>query len=320
MLTVSTLLDELRAAVEEENSVQIRDDYNLLPIVNRAHEVAYKVLAQVYPDPISDFLDIPVTTQTINIPETVGMDKIYKSYWIDGAGRKIVNCNRAGLQHFSDTDTTGSTNFPAEYVLYGRKLRFSSSPSGTLRMWYMVKREALVEPIATIDSISGTDTIAISDFDDQTDFTSGRLSPYVNIVDGNTGVIKATVQVRSSDTDTIVIRTSPDRSSVLNRSVSSDLTTLTDSANMAVSIEADDLICPVTGTCVIPYHDLVHGFIIQESIATLKRELGYAYDVDQQLVTTFRIDMRKAATAGADAPITIRRRNPIWNMANWNSI
>jgi hypothetical protein len=314
------MLDELRAAVEEENSVQIRNDYNLLPILNRAHEVAYKVLAQVYPDPISEFIDIPVTSQTINIPETVGMDKIYKSYWVDGAGRKIVNCNRAGLQHFSDTDATGSSNFPAEYVLYGRKIRFSSAPNGTLRMWYMTKRESLVEPIATIDSISGTDTLLISDLDDQIDFTASRLSSYVNIVDATTGIIKATVQVRSSDSNNIVIRTSPDRSSVLNRPISSDLTTLIDISGMAVSVEADDLICPINGTAVLPYWDLVHGFVLQESIATLKRELGYAYDVDQQLVTTFRIDMRKAATAGADAPITIRRRNPIWNMANWNSI
>lgn len=315
--TISNILDELRAAVEEENSVQIQDDYNLLPILNRAHRKAYEILTQAYPEPLLDYRDIAVSTREFNLPENIYQDKLHKLYWIDSTGKKLGECSKAGVHQFSDEDSVGELGWPSSYVIFGRKIRFSADPSSTLRMWYMNELERLNEPIATIDGVTGTDTLQISELDASYNFTGGRTSSYVNIVDGQTGLIKATVQVRSSSTDTIVIRSSPDRTLVLNRDISSDLTALTDSKGDVITVNADDYVCDIKGVCVLPYWDLVADFMTQYSIAELKRELGYAYDVDQQLVTAFKVDMRKAALAGRDAPFVIRRRNAIWNTSRW---
>ena len=318
-MTISDIIDELRASVEEENSVQIEDSYNLLPILNRAHSKAYDILTQVYPEPLLAKVDLVVNTREISLPENIYQDKIHQLYWVDGSGKKLAPCNKSSIQQFSEDDGINESGWPTSYVVFGRKIRFSGEPAGTLRMWYMRELERLAEPIASIDGISGTDTLLISGLDADWDFTAGRTNSYVNIVDGQTGLVKGTVQVRSSSTSEIVIRSAPDRSTVLNRDISSDLTAIVDDEGSTVPVSADDYLCEIRGTCVLPYWDLVHDFIAQYGIAELKRELGYAYDVDQQLVSSFRVDMRKSALANRDAPFTIRRRNAIWNSNRWNS-
>ena len=315
-LTISDMLDELRAAVEEENSVQIKDDYNLLPILNRAHSKAFEILTRTYPEPLLTKTDIVVNTKELVLPENVYQDKIHLAYWIDDTGRKIAQCNKSGLQAFSDAD--GNDNgYPSSYVIMQRKLRFSGEPAGTLRIWHMRELDRLVEPIATIDEVPDATHLSIADLDPTYSLTAGRHSSYLNIVDGQTGLIKGTIQVKQITTDEIEIRSTPDRSAVLNRDISNDLATIVDDEGAVVTISADDYLCEIRGTCVLPYWDLVHDFIIQYGIAELKRELGYAYDVDQQLVSAFRSDMTKAAVANRDAPMTIRRRNAIWNQSRW---
>ncbi len=319
--TIQDLIDELRSTIEEENDVQIQDDRDLLPIINSAHEKAFEVLSQVYSDPIMTFGTFNVSTQIWTLPENVYQEKIKAAFWVDGDDQKICDCKKSSLYTHLDRQTSStSITYPRSYITLGRSLKFSSVPNGRLMVFYLKEIDRLVRPIATIDSISGTNTILFSDLDPDYDPTAARLDSYLNIVDGQTGLIKATVQVKTLGADSLEIKSVPERSRVHNRTISNDLTTLTDDLGQALTIEGDDYLCAIKGTCVLPYLSLIKSYVKQESIATLKRNQGFAYDVDQQLVGQFRSDMQKAANSERDNPTTIRHRNACWNSANWINI
>jgi hypothetical protein len=127
----------------------------------------------------------------------------------------------------------------------------------------------------------------------------------MNIIDGQTGLVKGSFQVKTMDAETITIKTSPQRSSVYNRTISTTLA--------GITINAGDYLASIKGTCVLPFFDLMHTFVVQYAVAEVKRMLGYAYDVDQQLVNTFQVDISKAF-GGREGGITIKRRNSNWNM------
>jgi len=318
--TIQNLIDELRSTIEEENSAQLKDDRDLLPIINSAHKRAFEILTQLYPEPIMTFSTYDVSTQLWTLPENLYQDKIVHMVWVDENERKICDCKKSSLTKFTEQQQTAYQGYPRSYVVIGRNVKFSSPPGGKLMVFYLVDLPKLVRPLATIDEVEGTDKLYISELDAEYDPTASRTSGYLNIVDGQTGLIKGSVQVKTLGTDYIEIRSTPDRSKVLNRAIASDLTALTDDLGQSISVEADDYLCEIAGVCVIPYDSMVAAFIKQSSIATLKRNQGYAYDVDQQLEGQFRSDMQKAANASRDNPITIRRTNACWNSRGWSNI
>jgi hypothetical protein len=319
--TIQDLIDEIRSTIEEENEVQVQDDRDLLPIINSAHEKAFEVLSQVYSDPILTFSTHTLSEQVWTLPENIFQEKIRAAVWVDASDQKIRDCKKSSIfTHLDKQTTVGSGFYPSSYISLGRRIKFSSVPNGRLMLFYLKEIDRLVRPIATIDSISGTDTILFSDLDPEYDPTLGRLDSYLNIIDGQTGLVKGSVQVKTLGTASLEIKSIPERSRVLNRTISSDLTTLTDELSQPYTIEGDDYLCSVKGTCVLPYLSLIKSYVKQESIATLKRNQGFAYDVDQQLVAQFRSDMQKSANAERDNPMTIRHRNACWNSARWVNI
>jgi len=186
-------------------------------------------------------------------------------------------------------------------------MRFCAPPDGSknLRIWHLREIDPLVKPIGRIFSVdSANNTVYISDVDEDFDVTSSDLSEYINIIDGQTGEIKASCQIRSWDeVETMQFKTTSDRSSVLNRTISTDLS--------EISLGADDYICPIKGTCVLFFSDAVHSFVVQYVVAEMKRKMGYSYDVDQNLIKDFEVDLRKTY-AGRDQKMQIKRSNPNW--------
>jgi hypothetical protein len=308
--TINDVVSEIRSLLVEENEVQLSKEIDIIPSLNRAQEKAYQVLSIAYPTPISAKVDFAgLTKQEFTLPENIFADKIRYMYWVDvGTGRRMHKCNQCSdMDVFSDKETIVATPTPDMYVIYGRTIRLVSPPTGSfvLRMWYLREPDPLVTPVCDVDGSDGLTTIYIGNLDSAYELNSSGNSRYVNVIDGQTGLIKGSLQLKSISGETAVIKTTPNRTVVMNRPI---LTTLA-----GLSVDAGDYLAPIRGTCVIQFSDMIHTFIVQYTVAEVKRMLGYAYDVDQQLVTAFTVDLRKSYS-GRDAGITIKRRNSNWNL------
>ena len=312
---VDDMINETRSLVDEFNEHQLDDVADILPSLNRAQEKAVKVLSRIYPDPIMQYVDVVgPSTREIDIPENIWEDKISRMEWISTTGYvQPKECQHVGLRLLSQHDE-GSQNavaMPDVYAIVGRKIRFNGRPNGigNLRIWYLREIDQLVKSVARVtDLVEGSETLYLgevsAEFDPFGSVTYGDWNSYVNVVDGQTGTIKGTFQIKAyNGADTLELKTVPDRSIVLNRDVSTTL--------VGANVSADDYICSIRGTCVQYFLDSFHAFCVQYTVAELKRKLGYAYDVDQQLIKDFEAELTKTHM-GRSPAMRIKNNNPNW--------
>ena len=313
---VDDMVNEVRSLTDEYNAAQLDDVTDILPSLNRAQEKAVKILSRVYPDPILNYADmLNLSTREVSIHEDVMEDKIIRMEWISPSASPTIpkECQRVSIRLLSQHEEGDYTiPRPDVYAIYGRKIRFNGTPNGsnTLRIWYVRDVERLVKSWGRVTDIdTALQTLYIgevnSDFDPLSGVTQGDWNRCINVIDGQTGELKGSFEVNSwNGTDTVVIRTAGlSRGTILNRTIGTTLSGL--------NIEADDYICAITGSCVQYFSDAFHAFCIQYTTAELKRKLGYAYDVDQQLVTEFETELRKTYM-GRQPSMRITQNNPNW--------
>ena len=240
------------------------------------------------------------------MPENIWEDKIRRMEWFKPNVQPLV-CEEQPLAILAKYSSDIIQNTPQVYKLFGRKIRFCAPPSGLygLRIWHLREIDSLQQPIGRISALDlANNTVYLSDVNEDFDPTASNLTEYVNVIDGQTGKIKGSFQIRAWDeVETMQFKTIRDRSSVLNRTISTNFDD--------ISVSEDDYICPIKGTCVLWFSDAVHTFIVQYAAAEMKRKLGYAYDVDQNLVKDFEVDLRKTY-AGRDQKMQIKQSNPNW--------
>ncbi len=312
---VDDIVNEVRSLVDEYNENQLSTVNDILPSLNRAQEKAVKILTRAYPDPILQYIEITQPrTREIDIPENVWADKLIRLEWFTpqvstGQPRECQKVTiRLLSQHSQDVSQADN---PDCYATYGRNIRFSATPSGkmSLRIWFIREIDYLVQSFGRITDLDeNTGTLYLgevpSTFDPFSTIVQGDWNSYINVVDGQTGIVKGSFQIKSwDDVDTLTIKTVPDRSLVVNRTINTSLSNL--------EIAADDYICHIKGTSVLYFFDEVHSFIVQHAVAECKRKLGYAYDADQTLLKEFETELKKTY-AGRSLNMRIVQNNPNW--------
>jgi len=314
-VVVNDIINETRSLVDEFNVNQLSDTADILPSLNRGQEKATKILKRVYPDPLLLYVELTnVNTREFTLPEEMWEDAVVRMEWITGGGNVVPKeCQRVVLRTLAQFET-GLPNIdrPEVHSIYGRKVRFNGVPNGrsTLRIWYVRSVDTLVKTYARITQYTeGDDTLylQLADTSWNTDLGNtydGDWGSYFNVIDGQTGEIKGSFQAtHSTVTDSMQVRAIPDRTKVLDYTISTSL--------LGLNINADDYICPIKGTCVQYFFDAFHTFCIQYAVAELKRKLGYAYDADQQLLTDFESELKKTY-AGRSLMMRIAANNPNW--------
>lgn len=304
-LIVDDIVEEIRSLTDEENTVQLESDSDILPSLNRAQAKAYQILSRVHQDPLKAYTEVAVTSKEYTLPENIWEDKLVRLEWFS-SGRGIIHCDRVDLSLLATYDHyTRLIPAPQMFTVHGRVIRFNGTPDGsyTLRIWYLREVDDLLLSDARITNVDEAENkLYVSDVNP--DFDPSGLTSFVNVVDGQTGLIKATLEIKSwNGSDTLVFRTIPSRTKVLNRTINTNLSGL--------GIEADDYICFARGTCVLQFFDAVHTFIVQYTTAEMKRKLGFAYDVDQKLAQDFEEDLRKTYQ-GRARNLRIASTNPNW--------
>lgn len=315
--TVDDIVAELRSLLDEENEEALDNTRDLLPALNRAQSYAYNILARRYPDPILKYTTLTLTgsAQEYDIPEDAFEDRVVKVE-IELDQGYFIECQRISYSDITAWETDSKQPYPQYHAIVGRHIRFVSPPNGTYnaRIWYIQDPEALVVQQGRITTINnGSNYVLVDAVGDSVSTEVDNLESYVNVIDGQTGEIKGTLQVQNFTTTKITFKSTPSRSTVLNRTVTGDLSSL--------SIEADDYLCLIFGTCVAYFQDALKNFILQYAAFQMQQKLGVATGQERQLVEKFEQQLERQ-WSGRETHLRVSKRNRIFSPSyrKWRGI
>lgn len=309
--TVDNIVNSIRSQVDEYNRDSVSTENDILPCINRAQDYAFDILATRYPEPILKYTELQMNagSQEYDIPEDVFEDRIQKIEMVIPGGSQATyrEIERISYRDITNYETPGKNSTPYYYVIYGRKIRFIPGPSGlySARMWYLRNPEQLCLSQGRITIVNTASNYVILDQAGSSLTTeSDQLGSYVNVIDGQTGEIKGTLQIQIVASNKITFRTVPTRATVLGKTVQGSLTTIVP--------EKDDYLSPVTGTCVPYFSRPITNFLIQFAVAEITRKLGGESDKEETVLDKFEKQVSRTWTS-RETTLRIKKRSRVWN-------
>ena len=276
--TTRNILAQIRSLLDENNEAEISDELDLLPALNRGFDDALDILSRKYPDSLIAPLTVPIVPgQTLyDIPNDAYQERLEKV-------EAFVNGFYTEIKRIAYNDITAydvpSSGTPYYYAVMGRQYKLAPPPRNIngIRIWYIPERGPLVPEYGRITVINTSNTnnyIQLTDIADSAQVSSDieSLKSYVNVIDNRTGLIKATLQIQSVEGSRLIFKANPSRTSVQGRTVVGAL---------PATVERDDYICPVDGTCIPPMKSPLTNFLISYTVADIK---AIKLDGDPQVV------------------------------------
>lgn len=265
-LITDDLLAEVRSLIDEINESNIDDVRDLLPALNRAQDYAANLLARRYEEPL-------LTNKTVTlvpgqaeypIPEDAFETRLEKVELF--LNQFYAEVDRIDFRDLTDFEAPLTTNVPYYYAIVGRNYRIVPTPSSaqTMRVWYLKDPLPLVKAQGRVLSSPVANYLVVDAVGEDLSTNTEDLNSYVNVIDGDTGEIKGALQIQSIDSENhrVTFKATPDRTLVLNREVTGDAT--------ALSIEPDDYICTIHGSCIPFFKKPIANFMITYAAADIK--------------------------------------------------
>lgn len=306
-LTTQDLVDQVRSAMDEWNEVSVDTERDILPALNRAQDMACSVLAKHYPDALITFKEVSgISTREYPVPEDAFEERVTK---IDIRIQQSVY-NEVTRVSYRDTTLLDNGNIvspiPSYYAILNDNIRFYPQPNGTypIRIWYVKEPKQLMLQQGTVTKINTAQRyIIVQDIGQDLSTEVDQLSSYVNFVDVQTGRIKGSCQLQSIDGDKLTFRATPARSRVLNQEIT---------GVVPADLEADDLICPVPGTCVATLKRPLSNYLIQLTVAELRAtKLGEDAGLAAKLMQDMEAQV-KSTWAGREQTLRVKDVNGRW--------
>lgn len=307
-ITTNDLIAAVRSCIDERNQESVNDERDILPSLNRAQSFAADILARKYEEPLLSYYTLTISggKQEYDIPEDAFEDRILKVEF--DLNRIYTEVKRIMYRDITYFESPVRTAVPLYYVIIGRKIRFVSAPNGTFnaRIWYIRMPEPLNLPQGRIASVNeGSNYILVDSIGADLTTETDQLKSYVNIVDAQTGTIKGSFQVKNLLNNKIEFKTTPTRSSVQNKTISTSMTGL--------DIQPDDYICLIGGTCVPLNYQQFQNFLIQYSGAEMLRKLGTSQGKEEEILQKFEQQVERL-WVGQEQELRVAKRNRIWNL------
>ena len=308
--TTDDLIRQVRSQTREKNTNDV-SDATILDALNRGQDYAFDIMAKNYPDPmITKADDVTVDSNNeIDIYETSFEDRIAKVEVYNGSMWRGLR--RISFSEIADIDGTNYSGTPLYYAVVGKKIRILPSPTSgyTFRIWYLkeiqplVKQQGRISQVGTVAGGSSAPYVVVDSLGSSLS-ESSDYGKYVNVIDAQTGEVKCSLQIDSINTSTkyVQFKTSPTRSSVINNTISSDI---------ASTVQVDDYLASIDGTCVPYFKKPLTNFIIQYATAEIRRSLGYDVSMEERVLKKME-DQFERTWAGRENTKRIKRRNPIW--------
>lgn len=312
LYTVDDLVSEVRGMLDEENTDAVSTSTDILPALNRGLNFAFDIYARSYPEPILKYstLDLVNGTAEYTIPEDCFEDRVLKLEITipQGSLSSQEEVQRISFRDISEYESPSKSSKPQYFCIYGRTIRLVPTPDGAYdgRLWYLREPETLVLRQGRITNInSGSLYVDVDTLGSSLSANVDDLASYVNIIDGQTGEIKSSLQIQTLTTATkrITFRSSPSQSSVLGRTIAS---------TVASTIQRNDYVCLIQGTCVPFYGSPTNNFLVQFAVAELTRKMGGNASTEQDILRNFEQQVSRSGYSRGNI-IRIRKVNPIWS-------
>lgn len=312
--TVDDLVSEIRQQLDELNIDSVSTQDRILPTANRGLDYSYDLLSRRYPDPYITHVQLTLTQdQEYELPEDCFEDRISRVEIVtdQGSNGQVSVCEVRRVSYYDSWkyESRSPTATPPVYCITGRRIRFPTAPTGTYpaRIWFVQEPEQLVLPQGRITVYNQPSNYVIVDAaggDLSTE--ADTLESYVNLIDAQTGQVKWTGQISVLDGEQLTFRTSPLRTSVLNRTVSGTLPTSSEDP----SVELDDFVCNIRGTC-IPPSGALRNFLIEFTVAEIARSLGRDAASEEDVLQKFERQIEKYGAARENT-LRVQRRSGAW--------
>lgn len=312
---VDDLISDVRSLLNEENQAAIEDDRDILPALNRAQDVAANILARHYESPMLVYKAVKLepNQQEYDIPDDAFEQRLEKVELKNGP--VYYPLDRIDYRHITLFETTSKINIPYWYCVIGNKYRLIPGPTNinSLRIWYLYDPLPLVKQQGRITKVDTTNNyILVDEAGDELTTESDQLNSYVNIIDGQSGLRKGSFQIKSIADNKITFKTSPTRSEVLNIPINTNLGDLVNNENIPVTVNEDDYICVVKGTCIPFFKKPFSNYLISYAVAELSViKLGG----DATMIGEIKSDLEKLVEhswVGRESTLTVRKKNPQW--------
>lgn len=323
LYTVQNLINEVKSLIDETNQDSVSDTDDILPALNRAQDYATEILAKKYEDPLITYKIIDIGAENeLDLPEDMYSDRVEKVEFTQGSGR-FIELQRVSYRDLTNYEYTESNvAVPDYYAVVGRKIRFVPRPSGTfdVRMWYLRQPEDMVKPqgrITRVDAASNRVTVDAVGSGLSTEID--ELESFVNVVDGQTGEVKATLQIKTISSNSIIFKSSlgsnpllDSDGKLLNRTISTDLSAIFKSDGTTLAVEPNDYLCGVGGTCVPFFSRPLGNFLIQYAYADIKgSKLDGEQGIARQVLEKFEQQVERT-WAGRENTLRVKKRSSAW--------
>lgn len=267
-ITTTNLLAEVRSLLDEYNTEQVRDEQDILPALNRAQDAAANVLARHYEEPLLTSTTITITSEQategmIDIPEDAFEQRLEKIELFQN--QVYLEIPRISYRDATDHEYPMNAALPSFYAVVGRKFRLypQVQAGAKLRLWYLKDPEPLSIVQGRITSVDAVNRRLVLDAIGP-DLTTEEdlLNSYINVTDGETGLVKGRFQIQSIVDRRLTLRSVPKRTTVLEKTILSEVD--------ATLIKPDDIVTTIHGVGVPFLKKPLANFLISYAVADLK--------------------------------------------------
>lgn len=279
----------------------VKDSGYIFDVVTKEEEVievigASSLISNVEHSSL-DSLSFSITTTSESVRSTL-IDAIASN-----SGYKYIACSGSGtlpLVRFSTSTATIDPQDPNKIIVQ-EALAYSLDNGQT----FINPNPNFDVSFSTVSGIyTKQDPKIVVDYLSIAGYTGDGIDPtnsflkesYFNIIDAQTGLIKASFQSAPNseeDNDSGLYKMYlkvPFKSSVLNQPIDNPDTIDLDN----LKFTDDDYICSVKGSCIPELDTIVENFIIQYSVAEIKRSLGQDFVPERDVLKQFEQDVKRA--------------------------
>jgi hypothetical protein len=301
-IVVDDLISQIRAQIDERN-VDVVTDSDILQALNRAQDYAADILARQYVEPLLTYKDITLLNnqQTYDIPEDAFEDRILKlETIIRGIHYELKNIKFTQVASY---EIPTPQQIPSYYSIVGKQFRIIPASIGqyTLRLWYLKEPETLQVSQGRITNL-GSNYVLVDQVGPDVTTPSNASLNYVNLIDAQSGLIKATMQVQAISGNKLTFKAIPDETTVYGKTVVGTL---------PATLEKNDYVAIVTGTCVPTLKKPFTNFFIQYAVAEIKRRLGDPDTNEQSVLKEFEKQVERS-WVGREQETRISKRSRNW--------
>jgi hypothetical protein len=282
-----------------------------------AQDDCFNLVARRYPDLMAEEITLTVdSTGVFTLPEDAFEQRLTRVYRKkDSYSEDLERVNYRDKQRFESK--VGS---PTHYAILKNKGYILPSPESTDYTFiaaYLQDVPPIVQEQGRVTAFTAASfpdpevpstwvnaTITIADRGSLITSDSSDLNRFVNIIDGQSGLIKATLEIKDISTagslSIIEFKTTPTRAKVYNRTVSNDIPT---------DLEEDDYICTADGSCVLFFKKPASNYIIQHATTEIKRSLGMDAQLEEMALSRYEENLKGMNSGRENSAKVTKRRN-----------